>query len=388
MAKVLGLVMARNEHQLISVSISHALRNFCEQVIVLVHDSSPAFETEVSRLSSIWPNRIILLNLQQKNYQQKKAMHVLCFIAAKLDFDWIYPFDADEFGLSSDPAQFREYLDSLGSETTAVRYSIENWISNKDFDSEDYGSFLKINQRSIPMINLSLSAATMRKEIINGNINYFDFQFDSKVIFRNRTLFVLGAGAHQLDYLPTNKEQKFPKEVFKVAHLPLLSRERLNLRSEQGKKLIQEGFSQGYGWQSQMVYDIQEAGKLDDFWIMHSANSEKTGNSGTPYSSEPDGSFAKAIEPTIKYLKISLGEELSASVNFQGIDEYLELYDFLDFDGILVRASNLSRSAIAERDSAIAERDSAIAERDAVVNSTIWKSFKPYRVLLKLIKRN
>jgi len=381
MAKVLGLVMARNEHQLISVSISHALRNFCEQVIVLVHDSSPAFETEVSRLSSIWPNRIILLNLQQKNYQQKKAMHVLCFIAAKLDFDWIYPFDADEFGLSSDPAQFREYLDSLGSETTAVRYSIENWISNKDFDSEDYGSFLKINQRSIPMINLSLSAATMRKEIINGNINYFDFQFDSKVIFRNRTLFVLGAGAHQLDYLPTNKEQKFPKEVFKVAHLPLLSRERLNLRSEQGKKLIQEGFSQGYGWQSQMVYDIQEAGKLDDFWIMHSANSEKTGNSGTPYSSEPDGSFAKAIEPTIKYLKISLGEELSASVNFQGIDEYLELYDFLDFDGILVRASNLSRSAIAER-------DSAIAERDAVVNSTIWKSFKPYRVLLKLIKRN
>jgi hypothetical protein len=38
-------------------------------------------------------------------------------------------------------------------------------------------------------------------------------------------------------------------------------------------------------------------------------------------------------------------------------------------------------SALAERDSALAERDSALAERDSVLNSTIWKIFKPYRIL-------
>ncbi len=38
-------------------------------------------------------------------------------------------------------------------------------------------------------------------------------------------------------------------------------------------------------------------------------------------------------------------------------------------------------SALAERDSALAERDSALAERDGVLNSTIWKIFKPYRML-------
>jgi hypothetical protein len=38
-------------------------------------------------------------------------------------------------------------------------------------------------------------------------------------------------------------------------------------------------------------------------------------------------------------------------------------------------------SALAERDRALAERDSALAERDSVLNSTIWKIFKPYRLL-------
>jgi hypothetical protein len=37
-------------------------------------------------------------------------------------------------------------------------------------------------------------------------------------------------------------------------------------------------------------------------------------------------------------------------------------------------------SAVAERDSAVAERDSAVAERDSVLNSKIWRLFKPYRI--------
>jgi hypothetical protein len=38
-------------------------------------------------------------------------------------------------------------------------------------------------------------------------------------------------------------------------------------------------------------------------------------------------------------------------------------------------------SALVERDSALVERDSALVERDSVLNSTIWKIFKPYRLL-------
>ncbi len=38
-------------------------------------------------------------------------------------------------------------------------------------------------------------------------------------------------------------------------------------------------------------------------------------------------------------------------------------------------------SAVAERDSAVAERDSAVAERDNILNSGIWKTTKPYRLL-------
>jgi 2-polyprenyl-3-methyl-5-hydroxy-6-metoxy-1,4-benzoquinol methylase len=44
-------------------------------------------------------------------------------------------------------------------------------------------------------------------------------------------------------------------------------------------------------------------------------------------------------------------------------------------------------TVIAERDTVIAERDTVIAERDAIISSTIWKLFKPYRSILKQIKR-
>jgi len=55
--------------------------------------------------------------------------------------------------------------------------------------------------------------------------------------------------------------------------------------------------------------------------------------------------------------------------------------NFLDHSAIAERDS-----AIAERDSAIAERDSAIAERDSILNSTIWRISKSYRLIRSLIK--
>ena len=56
-------------------------------------------------------------------------------------------------------------------------------------------------------------------------------------------------------------------------------------------------------------------------------------------------------------------------------------------DDVIQNARNfLDHSAIAERDSAIAERDSAIAERDSILNSTIWRISKSYRLIRSLIK--
>ena len=55
-------------------------------------------------------------------------------------------------------------------------------------------------------------------------------------------------------------------------------------------------------------------------------------------------------------------------------------------DGAIAERDGAVAVANAERDGAIAERDGAIAERVAIVDSTIWKSFKPYRAIIKLIK--
>jgi hypothetical protein len=41
--------------------------------------------------------------------------------------------------------------------------------------------------------------------------------------------------------------------------------------------------------------------------------------------------------------------------------------------------------AMAQRDVAMAQRDVAMAQRNQVIDSTIWKLFKPYRTIRKFI---
>jgi FkbM family methyltransferase len=44
-------------------------------------------------------------------------------------------------------------------------------------------------------------------------------------------------------------------------------------------------------------------------------------------------------------------------------------------------------NAVAERDNAVAERDNAVAERDSVFGSTTWVLFRPYRGVVRIIRR-
>jgi hypothetical protein len=400
--------MARNETDLITLSVSHALDSLCDQVMILIHDSSSAFEEEVLNLSRIWPGKIIFLKLVDREYQQKKAMQVLNFMASKLDFDWIYPFDADEFVITVDRDLLKRYLDNVSDNILSLRYKVENWISNEDFKIDNYQSFFSIRNRAVPMVDIPLDAMTRRSEIQSGNQNYFDFEFGTKIIFRNRLSYVLTAGSHSLEELSSECENSLPNDVFKVAHIPLLSRERLSLRVEQGKKLIQEGFPVWHGWQSQMIYEMNEEGTLEEFWLNHSVTSDLPKTKGTKFTSVVDYAFASAIEPTIKFLQHGPSNNDSERSRFTLIDDYLNFYNYLVLSEFRCNSPSSIDSAVAERDSAVAERDSAVAERDSAVaerdsavaerdsavaerneiqSSTLWKLFTPYRKIIRSLRR-
>ncbi len=385
MPKILGVIMARNEYGLISVSVSHALNTLCDEVLLLVHDSTEEFEKEVLDLASLWPGRIRLFKINQKTFRQENALNILRFMASSLDYAWIYPFDADEFPMSNDFTQIKSYLDNLNSECIAVRYKIENWVSFSDFNINSYPDFLKISELSIPMLDLDISSPMKKSEIISGNFNFFDFQFGTKVIFRNTAQFALLPGAHSLLNLPSDLETSVTEEVFKVAHLPFLSKERLQLRSEQGENLINAGFPESHGWQSQMVYQISQKGELVDFWLAHSVHSGAVMPSRTQFSSIGDSSFREAIISTVDLLKSNKSREKIEDQAFQSIDELLECVDFINIGYSSNRTHNAS--VILDRDIALGDWDIALAESDSHLASRMWKLFSPYRNLKDFLKR-
>ena len=95
--KILGIIMAKDEDELISISVSHALMTVCDEICILIHDSRSSFTKEVSELLRLWPGKIKLFKLDIKQYYQESAVTALRYYAESDQFDWIYVFDADEF---------------------------------------------------------------------------------------------------------------------------------------------------------------------------------------------------------------------------------------------------------------------------------------------------
>ena len=145
--------MAKDEDDVISISVSHALLTLCDKVCILVHDSGGSFVKEVSQLMKLWPDRITLFELNIKQYYQESAVTALRYYAGSDEFDWIYVFDADEFAITENANLFRRYLDLLPLEIDSVRYEVSNWVSKREFNSSEISDWLDLDTRSVACLN-------------------------------------------------------------------------------------------------------------------------------------------------------------------------------------------------------------------------------------------
>ena len=368
--KILGFVSARNENTLLTLTVSHALMNGCSEVCILVHNSNQDFKEEVSLLAKLWPNKIHIYYQEEFQFHQASAVHVIRFLLQSQNYDWIYVFDADEFIVQSENFSICHFLEGVPPEIQSVRYVVRNWISHYDFELNQYKEFLNINHVSEPQINSHPNIGILKEKIKTNVVNFFDLPFPSKIIFRANAPYRLAAGAHKLEGYPENIEISVDCELFQIAHLPFLTMSRLALRVQHGENLVLSKYPEGHAWQEQMLFEIDRASGLDNFWISHSiSTSERNQNSKKPFA-KVSVVFRNAIEPTINALNELNTKNVSDEISPLRIIDISSLVNFGEFTSRF----NLEREILAER-------DHAVAERDHVQESTIWKFFKPYRSL-------
>jgi len=305
--RVVGLLAVRDEWPLAAVALVHALLHHVDAVVVLDHASSDATPAGLALLkASALGERIQLLHLDSEAFRQEAFMNAMVEVSQAWAPDWIYPFDADEFLLA--PGGLKALLASLPEQLLAVHYPLENWISTPDFDDSDLDGYLNLQIRSLPDLAMPpVMEASMVQAIAEGQTNYFRRPFGGKVIFRNSSSAWLEAGSHSLRPFLRSQSLLAHRTHLRGAHVPLLSRVRLNRKAAIGRRHQQAGAPSSFGWQNQMLAHLEQQGRLDEFWSRHALDpDDDTAITSDGLRTCRDPVLAEALRPTISLLQ-SLG---------------------------------------------------------------------------------
>lgn len=309
-ASILGYVMARDEWPILGLSVIHALNMGVSRVVVVDHGSTDATPGYVRRLQDAIPDRMVILRNDHPDYLQEETCRLVLRSERAEQYDWVYVFDADEFALTGSGERLPDLLGSIPGNVDAVRYELDQFVAPCDMDDQDLRDFSRIRTRSFPNNFLAMPGDLQCDELARGGFNFFDMPFPSKVIIRGSSEMYVGSGAHQVKGAASLEEMRIDTARLRVAHLPLLSRRRLELKSKQGAALVQAGFPKGHGWQSQAIRQVHEANLLDDFWRVHSISQDIT---PTPRAALPaladDDALPKALECAAAQLRQLLSEE-------------------------------------------------------------------------------
>jgi len=351
---------------MVASSISFALHYHVDKVFALLHRDTASSRQGFAKLQEIWGGRLVVLELSSAEYWQEATSNAFLQIVQGESPDWIYFFDADEFLLSDAGDGLRQVLSGLDPSIASIRYEVQNWVATTDFDETSMEQYERLVYRSLPNLFLIFHPWTMRDEIKAGNINIFDIQFiGPKVIFRNSPEAWISAGAHLIRPWRTDEIIETPCPMLRAAHFPFLSYRRLGLRANQGKSLIEMGFPEWHGWQSQMIHELLESGEIDGFWESHSIAPDASETGRSRPSIIVDESFSNAIRPIIRLL-----EENGVTHGFRFDSEgYPELQSFGGPATSFETLVQFARKTQLILESMEKKRYSALMERDAIISS-------------------
>ena len=365
MSAILGVVMARNEWPILGLAVVHVLSSGADKVLVVDHDSTDSTLAGLARLQGQFPQRIFIAkNLDSKFRQAESIRLALDFFGAS-EFDWIYPFDADEFMMFSGSENLKTITSNVPQEVSALKYELQNWLAPQDLNHLEADDYSRVSHRAIANEDFQQGHELMRDRIKGGSANYFDFPFLSKVILRGSFASGIEAGAHGAAEDKPKHYKEAQISTAWAAHLPFASYSKLLQKVEQAERLTKAGFGRSQGWQSHLIRDLKDEGLLNEFWLRHSVRPEGAVlEAGEATYVESDG-FSKLLHEATQVLKRQAAkDEQVPIIEFKILESQIDLFAAL-----------------------IAERDSLVAERDGLLNSAPRRITKWMRKIASLLRR-
>jgi predicted O-methyltransferase YrrM len=230
--RVFGLMVVRNEADILHLNLLHHLNNGIDQLLVIDNGSTDSTPELLARFSRT--GRVAWLQ-HDGAFRQAEMITALASEAYLRGSDWVIPIDADEFWYA--PAgDLRALLES--SKEAALEIDVVNFIQRRAQTGPSPDALLHMTRRAPQVYGPVERIAEL---VETQQAAFVEIQYPSKWISRATAGLQIGVGNHSIAFL-NGPRAKTGKIV--CLHAPLRSRAVLEARVPQAERYRQAGNNQ------------------------------------------------------------------------------------------------------------------------------------------------
>lgn len=300
---LIGIVMARNEADVIRLSLLHHLSQGLDQVFVIDNGSTDGTIEILDQLSQADPR--VAWRSDAGPYKQSAALTELAREAFRMGADWVVPFDADEFWWVR-RGNLRTKLESTTA--GAISAPVINFVQHRDQRQPNEAGLLTMTRRPPRPIDPN------QAWVESGQVGFIELRYPPKWVFRPTAETVVEAGNHAVSGIAGIRAEG---SGLACLHAPLRSRACLERKAEYGVRALQSGSPPEYSWHLKRWARLRDAGELDRDWAANSYAGTSLDVSGSERPMEVDFRLRDAIVPLLDPAAIPedvIGEAHSAPV--------------------------------------------------------------------------
>lgn len=260
--RVFGILLVRNEVDVVSVALEHHLALGLTHILVLDNGSTDGTERVLSRFA--WAGRVSVLR-DAGPFRHAALATLLAREAFARDADWVVPFDADEFWHVPDgDLAARLAASSAG----ALRVQVTNFVQRQDWRECTAAGLLHMTRRAaqpVGPIEWSESLVDAR------SIAYVEALHPSKWAVRGGAGVRYSSGCHHVTGIAGAAGELRGVEIL---HAPLRSLTVLQRKAEQGRRVMAAGFRGRECWHSRRLARLEAEGALEAEWRANSYDAQ------------------------------------------------------------------------------------------------------------------
>ncbi len=292
--QVYGLLVARNEVDIIRTNVLYHLSLGLDQLLVVDNGSSDGTDQVLRELSQKDPR--VRWTRDEGLFYHARVATELAREAYREGADWVVPIDADEFWYAPG-GNFRSILEE--SEAGALRARLLNFFQRREQEESSPDALLHMTRRIREPVVTERGNRKLARELVESQrIGKLELELN-KWISRPTAAIDINWGNHRVEGIAGGLKRETHEIV--CLHAPIRSQTRLNGKAEVGERSEEAGSTNpSEAWHVKRWRRLRDEGLLEQEWAANSYAGEFLDVYGVPHKTIFDPALRDAVAPFLE----------------------------------------------------------------------------------------